>query len=150
MKLDQIRKFKNKLIIPGFTPKNLRNLIWQCTQEPETRWAHTNKLQCESRRHRSLTDIYNICLSYYPETTLDEVLYHLARLCYKGYCVSNFCSVVRKQVFYPCSIYDGEFDGNIVEYEPGYGDKETFRKLKEIQQKHKAEWSAENRKKALN
>lgn len=150
MKLDKIRKFKNQLIIPGFQPRDLRNLVWKCSQEPETRWKHTNKLQCQSFRHRSLTDIYNICLSYYPEVTLDEVMYHLARLCYKGYCISNYCPVIQKQVFYPNSIYDAEFDGNIVE-DDYYSnrDKEDVNRLREIQKEHAAEWSQEKKKKKV-
>lgn len=140
----KIKEFKNKLYIKDFKPKNLRNLIWKMTQEPETRWDN-GRIQCLDYHHRSLTDIYNVAKSYYPDCSVDQVFYHLARLCWKGYCIGNYCSEIQKPVFYPKSIYDGEYDGNIMmDYFPkGTQSREVAEKLLEIQEEHKNQWENE-------
>ncbi len=136
MKLNKITQFKRKLFIPGFTPKDLRNCVWKCTQRPESRFED-GAYQCESDRNRSFQDIWNICHSYFPECTMEEVMYHLARLCYKRYCIANWCCVIKRLVFYPSSIYDGHYPGNV------YGNSAVSKALKTFQHEHSAEWAAE-------
>ncbi len=135
MKLDKIKLFKRKLLIPGFAPKHVRNAVWKGTQQPESKFNGTIR-QCDAGRNRSVMDIYNIVNSYFPETSLEDVLYHLARLCYKGYAFSNYCPVIQRQVFYPTSIYENE-PGNV------RGKSEVAQKLREIQYANSHDWDNE-------
>ncbi len=88
---------KRKETLNEFITKFLSN--WNLKND--TIYVDTEEVQCSPDRRRSLGDIYNICLYYYPKCTIEEVATMLYILCDEdeGFRTS-YCYTICKRVFY--------------------------------------------------
>lgn len=87
--------------------KELVDCFFSIKLAPATYYKNGN-LHTRSGASRSFGDVLRVCLTYFPETTPEEVAFHfLNRKEYYG----HFCNDVKKPVYH-YYVYEGGFNDN--------------------------------------
>ncbi len=99
IRLQPLQKNRKDQTLQEFLTKFF--LVWN--NEKNTIYADTKDIQTDTRRRRSLGDIFLICKYYYPTTTLREVLnllYDVLPSIMPAGFRSSYCSTIDKRVWY--------------------------------------------------
>lgn len=88
-----------------------------------------DKYICGTGRRRSAHDIYLICLNYYPDITIDDVLKILVNLRNNNKIKGSYCNTIHKYVYHMDSNYRDDNDNT--EYGKGIKFKDLINAYKE-------------------
>lgn len=94
---EEIRKYYKRKIYLKDTPKNIDDVILKLISLDNATYYSRGGTHCEVMKLRSIHDIYKVCLSYFPNTKLKEVIDKLQFVKTEPYNnVFGYCSVIKK------------------------------------------------------
>lgn len=93
----EIRKnYKRKIYLKDI-PNNIDDIILKLISLDNATYYSRGGTHCEVMRLRSIHDIYKVCLSYFPNTKLKEVIDKLQFVKTEPYNnVFGYCSIIKK------------------------------------------------------